>query len=199
MLFETESTGLIIGTDEAGRGPLAGPVYAAAVVLPVDFPFEILNDSKKLTEKQRILAAPLIREKALAWAVSWVSAEEIDRINILNASMKAMALAVSDVCELLKAKGLVPSLVMADGNRRPPVDLPCVPVVKGDSKIHEIMAASILAKTERDAYMCGLAKKWPCYGFEIHKGYPTKSHLRALQQFGPCPEHRLTFSGVCQH
>ncbi len=193
-----EDTGLIIGTDEAGRGPLAGPVYAAAVALPPDFPFEILNDSKKMTEKQRMQAAPIIKEKALAWAVCSVSAEEIDRINILNASMKAMSLAVSKVCEQLRATGIEPSLVMADGNRRPPVDLPCVPVVKGDSKIHEIMAASILAKTERDLYMCELAKKWPCYGFEIHKGYPTRSHYRALQDFGPCPEHRLTFSGVCQ-
>lgn len=198
MLFDTEDDNLIIGTDEAGRGPLAGPVCAAAVVLPPDFPFEILNDSKKLTEKQRLYAAPLIREKALAWAVAWVTAEEIDRINILNASMKAMADAVSQVCKILSDKGIEPTLVMADGNKRPPVDLPCVPVVKGDSKIHEIMAASVLAKTERDAYMCALAEKWPCYGFEIHKGYPTKSHIRALQEYGPCPEHRLTFSGVCQ-
>ncbi len=198
MLFDTQNTELIIGTDEAGRGPLAGPVYAAAVALPEDFPFEILNDSKKMNEKQRLYAAPIIKEKALAWAVCSVSAQEIDRINILNASMKAMALAVGQVNEQLKARNLEATLVMADGNKRPPVDLPCVPVVKGDSKIHEIMAASILAKTERDAFMCDLAKKWPCYGFEIHKGYPTKSHIRALQEYGPCPEHRLTFSGVCQ-
>ena len=189
---------LIIGTDEAGRGPLAGPVYAAAVALPQDFPFEILNDSKKMSEKARNKAETIIKEKALAWAVSSVGPQEIDKINILNAALKAMTISCEEVANKLKEKGYTDFEVLADGNRMPPVSLSCQTVVKGDSKIHEIMAASILAKTERDAYMCELAKKWPCYGFEIHKGYPTKSHIRALQEYGPCPEHRLTFSGVCQ-
>lgn len=189
---------LIIGTDEAGRGPLAGPVYAAAVALPPAFPFEILNDSKKLSESKRLKAEAVIKEKALAWAVTSVTAQEIDRINILNASLKAMATSCASVIEMLRAKGLEPGIVLADGNRLPDVGIDCEAVVKGDSKIHEIMAASILAKTARDRYMLEMAVKWPEYGFEKHKGYPTQMHYLAIEKYGPCPIHRLSFRGVSQ-
>jgi len=189
---------VIIGTDEAGRGPLAGPVYAAAVALPDDFPFEILNDSKKMTEKARERAELIIKEKALAWSVASIGPEEIDRINILNAALKAMTLSCEEVAAKLRDKGYSDFKVLADGNRMPPVSLECETVVKGDSKIHQIMAASILAKTGRDRYMLEAAQKWPQYGFEKHKGYPTASHYRAIEEYGPCPIHRLTFKGVCQ-
>lgn len=189
---------LIIGTDEAGRGPLAGPVYAAAVALPPVFPFEILNDSKKLSESKRLKAEAVIKEQALAWAVTSVPAQEIDRINILNASLKAMATSCASVIEMLRAKGLEPGIVLADGNRLPDVEIDCEAVVKGDSKIHEIMAASILAKTARDRYMLEMAVKWPEYGFEKHKGYPTQMHYLAIEKYGPCPIHRLSFRGVSQ-
>jgi len=189
---------VIIGTDEAGRGPLAGPVYAAAVALPDDFPFEILNDSKKMTEKARERAESVIKEKALAWAVASVGPEEIDRINILNAALKAMTISCEEVEIQLRAKGYDSFKVLADGNRMPPVKLECETVVKGDSKIHEIMAASILAKTGRDRYMLEAAEKWPQYGFEKHKGYPVASHYKAIEEYGPCPIHRLTFKGVSQ-
>lgn len=189
---------LIIGTDEAGRGPLAGPVYAAAVALPPAFPFEILNDSKKLSESKRLKAEAVIKEQALAWAVTSVTAQEIDRINILNASLKAMATSCASVIEMLRAKGLEPGIVLADGNRLPDVGIDCEAVVKGDSKIHEIMAASILAKTARDRYMLEMAVKWPEYGFEKHKGYPTQMHYLAIEKYGPCPIHRLSFRGVSQ-
>jgi len=189
---------VIIGTDEAGRGPLAGPVYAAAVALPDDFPFEILNDSKKMTEKARERAELIIKEKALAWSVASIGPEEIDRINILNAALKAMTLSCEEVAAKLRDKGFSDFKVLADGNRMPPVSLECETVVKGDSKIHQIMAASILAKTGRDRYMLEAAQKWPQYGFEKHKGYPTASHYRAIEEYGPCPIHRLTFKGVCQ-
>jgi len=189
---------VIIGTDEAGRGPLAGPVYAAAVALPDDFPFEILNDSKKMTEKARERAEIIIKEKALAWAVASIGPEEIDQINILNAALKAMTISCGEVANKLKEQKITDIKVLADGNRMPPVSLPCETVVKGDSKIYQIMAASILAKTGRDRYMLQAAQKWPQYGFEKHKGYPTASHYRAIEEYGPCPIHRLTFKGVCQ-
>ena len=190
---------LIIGTDEAGRGPLAGSVYAAAVALPRDFPFEILNDSKKLSQSKRLKAETVIKDKALAWAVSFVTAQEIDRINILNASLKAMSMCCARVVSILRSKGLEPDLILADGNRCPDVEIECRAVVKGDSKIFEIMAASILAKTERDRYMQQMALKYPQYGFEKHKGYPVKMHYQAIEKYGPCPIHRMSFKGVSQH
>ena len=192
-LFEEPVYNLIIGADEAGRGPLAGPVCAAAVVLPKDFPFEILADSKALSEKKRLAAEPVIKDKAIAWSVAWASPREIDEINILWASMLAMKRAFEKVSYQLEEKGLVPDILLVDGNRRPDVPIPCEAIVKGDAKVHEIMAASILAKNARDRFMVFASKVWPQYGFEKHKGYPCASHKAALHEFGPCPIHRLTF------
>ncbi len=192
-LFEIESPKIIIGTDEAGRGPLAGPVCAAAVVLPASFPFEILNDSKKLSEKKRESAEVVIKEKAVAWAVAWATHREIDEINILNASLLAMKRAYYKVAMILEEKKIKPDILLADGNHKPDVNIPCKAIVKGDATIHEIMAASILAKNARDRFMKRASEKWQGYGFEKHMGYPTKSHRLALQKIGPCPIHRLTF------
>ncbi len=193
-LFEEPKYSIIIGADEAGRGPLAGPVCAAAVVLPPDFPFEILNDSKKLSEKRRELARPIIQSRAIAWAVCWSTPKEIDDINILQASLLAMKRAYLKVQEQLRAKGIVAEVLLVDGNKRPEVDIPCQAIVKGDAKVHEIMAASILAKTARDEFMVKASRRWPQYGFDKNKGYPCASHKAALHAYGPCPIHRLTFS-----
>ena len=192
-LFEEPVYNLIVGADEAGRGPLAGPVCAAAVVLPSDFPFEILADSKALSEKKRLFAEPIIKEKAIAWAIAWGTPAEIDSINILNASLLAMKRAYLLVEKQLASKGLVPDILLVDGNKRPDVPIACQAIVKGDASVHEIMAASILAKNARDRIMVLAAKRWPQYGFEKHKGYPCASHKAALKEFGPCPIHRLTF------
>ena len=192
-LFEEPVYNLIVGADEAGRGPLAGPVCAATVVLPSDFPFEILADSKALSEKKRLLSEPIIKEKAIAWAIAWGTPAEIDSINILNASLLAMKRAYLLVEKQLALKGLSPDILLVDGNKRPDVPIACQAIVKGDSKVHEIMAASILAKNARDRIMVLAAKRWPQYGFEKHKGYPCASHKAALHAFGPCPIHRLTF------
>ena len=192
-LFEEPVYHLIVGADEAGRGPLAGPVCAAAVVLPSDFPFEILADSKALSEKKRLFAEHIIKEKAIAWAIAWGTPAEIDSINILNASLLAMKRAYLLVEKQLDSKGLVPDILLVDGNKRPDVSIACRAIVKGDASVHEIMAASILAKNARDRIMVLAAKRWPQYGFEKHKGYPCASHKAALHEFGPCPIHRLTF------
>ena len=192
-LFGEPEYNIVIGADEAGRGPLAGPVCAAAVVLPSDFPFGLLNDSKKLSEKRRLEAEPVIKEKAIAWAVAWATPKEIDEINILQASMLAMKRAYLQVSQQLKDKGIKADVLLVDGNKTPDVDLSCQAIVKGDSKIHEIMAASILAKNARDRFMVCAAKRWPLYGFEKHKGYPCASHKAALRLHGPCPIHRKTF------
>ena len=192
-LFEEPVYNLIVGADEAGRGPLAGPVCAAAVVLPSDFPFEILADSKALSEKKRIAAEPIIKEKAIAWAIAWGTPKEIDSINILNASLLAMKRAYLLVEKQLASKALKPDILLVDGNKRPDVPIACQAIVKGDASVHEIMAASILAKNARDRIMVLAAKRWPQYGFEKHKGYPCASHKAALHAFGPCPIHRLTF------
>ncbi len=187
------SYNIIVGADEAGRGPLAGPVCASAVVLPKDFPFEILKDSKQLSEKKRLAAEPIIKEKALSWAVCWATPKEIDQINILQASLLAMTRAFNKVKLQLEAKGIVPDILLVDGNKTPKVDIECEAIVKGDSKIPEIMAASILAKNARDRFMVCAAKKWPVYGFDKHKGYPCPQHKKLLREYGPCPIHRLTF------
>jgi ribonuclease HII len=192
-LFEEPRYTIVVGADEAGRGPLAGPVCAAAVVLPSDFPFELLNDSKKLSEKKRDVAEPVIKEKAIAWAVAWATHKEIDEINILQASMLAMKRAYLKVQKQLESKGITAEILLVDGNKRPDVDIPCKAIVKGDATIHEIMAASILAKNARDRFMVKCAERWPQYGFEKHKGYPCASHKAALRKYGPCPIHRLTF------
>lgn len=183
----TRDRGIIAGADEAGRGPLAGPVTAACVVLPPDFPFEILADSKKLSEKKRIEAERIIKERAVSWAVSSVSHRIIDEINILNAAMSAMALAFSKI--------KVPvDVLLVDGNKTPEVPVPCHAVVKGDSKVFEIMAASILAKNYRDRLMLIADRRWPQYGYAKHKGYPTKEHIEKIRLYGPSPIQRLSFS-----
>lgn len=189
-LFEVPKYDCIAGCDEAGRGPLAGPVYAACVVLPKDFPFEILNDSKKLSEKKRLFATQIIKEKAIAWAVAFATSQEIDKINILNASMLAMKRAFLSVQNQLNGKV---ELLLVDGNKKPDVNIACNSIVKGDAKVYEIMAASILAKTARDEFMVLADKKWPKYNFAQHKGYPTPEHKRILKEIGPCPIHRLSF------
>ena len=176
------------GCDEAGRGPLAGPVVAACCVLPDDFPFEILNDSKKMSEKERLEVEEIIKEKATSYAVSAISNEVIDEINILNASMEAMRLSYLKVRRKVDVE-----LLLVDGNKCPDVDIMVEAVVKGDQKVPQIMAASILAKTERDHYMKKMDELYPYYGFAANKGYGTKSHYEALAKYGPCPIHRKTF------
>ena len=178
------------GVDEAGRGPLVGSVFAAAVVLPNEYDLPGLTDSKKLSERRRDELAVLIKQQALAWCVAAASVEEIDRLNILHATMLAMRRAVHRLERL-------PEKVWIDGNRVPP-DLGCEAeaVIKGDSKVIQISAASVLAKTARDAEMYALAERYPQYGFERHKGYGTAEHLAALQRHGALPEHRRSFAPV---
>jgi len=180
---------IVCGVDEAGRGPLAGPVFAAAVILDPSRPIDGLRDSKKLTEARREELAPLIRANALAWAVAKCSEAEIDRINILEASMLAMKRAVY-------ALQTAPTLALIDGNRIPRMRVRAIAIVEGDDKVHAISAASILAKTARDAALVKLHKKYPHYGFDQHKGYGTELHLERLRQHGPCPVHRRSFAPV---
>lgn len=176
------------GCDEAGRGCLAGPVFAAAVILPETFQNELLNDSKQLTEKRRYALRPIIEQEALAWAVGIVMPEEIDRINILKASFLAMHRAVDQ----LKVR---PQHLLIDGNRFTPYpDVPHTTIVKGDGTYMSIAAASILAKTYRDDYMNELATRFPAYHWQENKGYPTKAHREAIRQFGITPYHRKTFT-----
>ena len=175
------------GCDEAGRGPLAGPVYAAAVILPKDFYHPLLNDSKKMTEKAREQLRPIIEREAIAWAVEEVSAEEIDTINILNASITGMQRAV-------RRLAVKPEFLLIDGNKFKPFDgyeYQCV--VKGDGKYASIAAASVLAKTYRDEHMRRLAAEYPQYGWERNMGYPTKEHVEAIIQHGYTPHHRKSF------
>ena len=179
----------LCGVDEAGRGPLAGPVYAAAVILNKADAIEGLADSKQLSEGQRERLAVEIKARATAWAVASASAEEIDRHNILRASLLAMRRAVL-------ALNVAPDQIVVDGIYCPVVDAPVAAIVKGDSKIAAISAASILAKTARDAEMCAMHEHFPAYGFAGHKGYPTAQHLAALKRNGPCPQHRRSFAPV---
>lgn len=175
------------GCDEAGRGCLAGPVVAAAVILPDDFTHPMLTDSKKLTERRRLQMRQVIIENAVAWGIGMCSPEEIDEINILNASILAMHRA-------LDALEVRPGAIVVDGNRfKPYGDVEHTTVVKGDAKLGNIAAASILAKTTRDALMAEMAAEWPAYGFDIHKGYPTAAHRAAIAAHGPTPHHRTTF------
>ncbi len=180
--------GLICGVDEAGRGPLAGPVVAAAVILGTEV-IPGVRDSKKLSAKKRDELAAIIKQKAVAWSIAQASVEEIDKLNILQATLLAMTRAV----DTLKVS---PDVVLVDGNRLPHWKYRSDCIVKGDDLITEISAASILAKTYRDALMRGLAKQYPEYGFEKHAGYGTKMHLHALDIYGPCSHHRKTFKPV---
>ncbi len=184
---------LICGVDEAGRGPLAGSVYAAAVILDVNNPIDGLMDSKKLSEKKRDFLSGEIKQKALAWGIANCTCQEIDEINILQASLLAMKRAL----EAMQAHfNITPDLVQVDGNKCPKISLPCEAIVKGDSKVQAISAASILAKVARDAELYELDKTYPQYGFAKHKGYPTAAHLLALQAHGICPQHRLSYAPV---
>ncbi|SMC24785.1 RNase HII [Andreprevotia lacus DSM 23236] len=180
---------LICGVDEAGRGPLVGSVFAAAVILPDDHGIVGLADSKKLTAQKREQLAVLIRERAIAWAVCGVDAQEIDRINILQATMLAMQRAV-------EALAVQPELAQVDGNRAPKVAMAVETIIKGDAKVQAISAASILAKVARDAEADELEARYPGYGFAQHKGYGTAMHLAALKALGPCPAHRMSFAPV---
>lgn len=175
------------GCDEAGRGCLAGPVTAAAVILPPDFRNDLLNDSKQLTERQRNLLRPIIEREALAWAVAFVSPEEIDEINILRASITAMHRAIDHLT-------IRPEALLIDGNRFTAYhDIPHTTIVKGDGKMMSIAAASVLAKTHRDEYMCRIAEEYPQYHWLDNKGYPTKAHRAAIAEHGASPYHRMSF------
>ena len=176
----------VCGVDEAGAGPLAGRVYAAAVILPKGWDAPYLNDSKKVTEKRREVLYERITQEALCWSVAWADEKEIDDINILNARMLAMERAIHGLA-------VKPGLALIDGNRSAGITTPNETVVQGDGKSASIAAASILAKVSRDRYMLEMAKEYPQYAFEKHKGYPTKLHYERLREYGPCPIHRLTF------
>ncbi len=177
---------LICGIDEAGRGPLAGPVCAAAVILPANIQIPGLNDSKKLSDKRRRELYPVIKETALAYAVVMVDEKTIDQINILQATFQAMEKAAAQLC-------LQPDYILVDGNKLPELPAPARAVVHGDSLSASIAAASVLAKVTRDDFMLKQAECYPEYGFDIHKGYGTKAHTAAILAHGPCPIHRATF------
>ncbi|MBQ6610861.1 MAG: ribonuclease HII [Oscillospiraceae bacterium] len=184
--LHAEGFALICGVDEAGRGPLAGPVCAAAVILPQGLMIEGLDDSKKLSEKKREALFPLICEKAQSYSIAFSSVEEIEELNILQAAMLAMKRAIGSL-------SLQPELALIDGNRCPETDIACRALVGGDGKCASIAAASVLAKVSRDRLMRELAQQYPQYGFEKHKGYGTKAHMDALRQYGPCEIHRMSF------
>jgi ribonuclease HII len=206
--------GLICGFDEAGRGPLAGPVCAAAVILPPDFPVETLGDSKKLSPAKREAVRPLILKRALAWGVGWASAPEIDRINILRASLLAMERAWEDLAlrfprfsvsgappsprlepvTVLEPTVLGPLMAVVDGLYTPALPIPAEALVKADASVPAVMAASILAKTQRDRLMELYGALYPEYGYEVHKGYPTRAHREAVLRHGPSPIQRLSFT-----
>ena len=181
-----DGVNVICGVDEAGRGPLAGPVCASAVILPAHLDIPGLTDSKKLTDKKRRELFPVIQEQAIAWGIGMASCEEIDEINILQATFLAMQRALEQLT-------IRPDLVLIDGNRAKDFGLPVKTVIKGDSLSMNIAAASILAKVTRDDWMIRMAQTYPQYAFDIHKGYGTKAHYAALTELGPCPIHRKTF------
>ncbi|MCI7479368.1 ribonuclease HII [[Pasteurella] aerogenes] len=187
--FDYPDYQFIAGVDEVGRGPLVGAVVTAAVILDPNQPIEGLKDSKKLSEKKRMLLAEEIKQKALAWSLGRAEAEEIDQLNILHATMLAMQRAVKNL-------KIQPHFVLIDGNRVPDLPMPAQAVVKGDSLVAEISAASILAKVARDQEMLALDHRYPNYAFAQHKGYPTKLHLEKLAQFGVLPEYRRSFAPV---
>ncbi len=191
-LFHEQGFRVVAGADEVGRGCLAGPVVAAAVILPAECAIDGLTDSKKLSRDQRQSLVPEIERRALSFCISSVSPEEIDRINILQASLRAMAYAV----EGLSAP---PQAVLVDGNQPLPLSIAQKTVVKGDSRSLSIAAASVIAKVYRDRLMAELDKAYPVYGFARHKGYATAYHLKAIRDNGPCPHHRRTFKGVREY
>ena len=182
----SEGFEIICGVDEAGRGPLAGPVYAAAVILPKHLQIPGLNDSKKLSDKRRRELCPVICDQALAYGIGFATEQEIDEINILQATFLAMERAMAQ----LKIR---PDLALIDGNRQKDFGLPVKTIVKGDSRSANIAAASVLAKVSRDDWMIAMAEKYPEYGFEVHKGYGTRAHYQALEAYGPSPIHRMSF------
>lgn len=190
---------IISGIDEAGRGPLAGPVCAAAVILPDNFDFKLLNDSKKMSASRREEAKSAIIKDAPAWGIGWASHTEIDSINILRASLLAMKRAFEEMMKNAAAGKKTACLseknitAIIDGLYVPDIPVPCTAIVKADAKIPQVMAASILAKTARDSYMDEIAALYPLYGYEKHKGYPTKAHREAILKYGPSPVQRLTF------
>lgn len=188
-LLQARAGKRVAGVDEVGRGPLCGPVVTAAVILDPQRPIAGLNDSKKLTEKKREALFTEIQEKALAWCIGRAEVEEIDRLNILQATMLAMQRAVQGL-------SLQPDLVLVDGNRCPELNMPSEAVVQGDGLVEEISAASILAKVSRDREMVTLDAQYPGYGIARHKGYPTPAHLKALQELGPTPIYRRSFAPV---
>ena len=177
---------VVCGVDEAGRGPIAGDVYAAAVILPEQYDLPHLNDSKKLTAKRRDALEGLIKEQAVAWAVASATVEEIEQINILRAALLAMKRAV-------EALAISAEYALVDGNQQPPLEIPCETIIKGDGRCASIAAASILAKTARDRTMEALDAEYPGYGFAKHKGYGTKAHYEVLERLQPCPIHRMSF------
>ena len=184
-LFDS-GIGVICGVDEAGRGPLAGPVCAAACILPRGLEIEGLNDSKKLTEKRRDALYDVIKEQAVSYGIAFASVEEIEELNILGATYLAMNRAIAQL-------SVTPDLALIDGNRNAGIEMPSQTVVKGDSKCADIAAASILAKVTRDRYMLELDKEYPMYGFGKHKGYGTKDHYAAIREHGMCSAHRPSF------
>lgn len=184
--LHAQGYGTLCGVDEAGAGPLAGRVYAAAVILPQGWDHPYLNDSKRVTPRRRDLLYEAITQEALAWSVAWAEPEEIDAINILQARMLAIERAIQGL-------SIPPDLALIDGNRSQGITTPNQTVVKGDSKSASIAAASILAKVCRDRHMVEMDRQYPQYGFAQHKGYPTKLHYERLRQYGPCPIHRKTF------
>jgi len=190
--FDWDVSGLVAGVDEAGRGPLAGPVFAAAVILDDMSPISGLADSKKLSPQKRDQLYDIIKAKALCFCVATASVHEIDQLNILQATLLAMQRAV-------KGLRLKPIKVLVDGNRLPVLDIRAEAIVKGDSKVASISAASILAKVERDRWCKEIDSQYPLYGFAIHKGYGTSFHLNALKVHGPCPLHRSSFAPVAQY
>jgi len=181
--------GIIAGVDEVGLGPLAGPVVACAVILDPESPIQGLRDSKATTEKSRHKLAILIRQHALSWCIGRASVAEVDELNVLQASHLAMRRAISGL-------SIVPDKVLVDGNKVPDLPMAAEAIIKGDRIVGQISAASILAKVERDEELVQLALTYPGYGFEQHKGYPTKKHMSALNELGPCPEHRRSFAPV---
>lgn len=184
--YAAEGYQSICGVDEAGRGPLAGPVCAAAVILPPGFEIPGLNDSKQLTDKMRRELFPVIQAQAIAWGIAMVDEKVIDEINILNATFQAMKEAIDQL-------SVRPDLALIDGNRVTDFGVPAIPIVKGDARAASIAAASILAKVARDEYMEKMDEVYPAYGFAVHKGYGTKRHYAAVDQYGLCPIHRKTF------